>query len=368
MQKSVALRKRPAIPRQLKIEKFWAIYLCAVIVLVFAVIIWLTQLHRMMVAYEASMPYHQAQEVVSALEQGDYRSLYNKLDAVAQGESEAQFSAYLSGKIQRRPISYAASHAPSAEEKIFTLSTDAAAFAKITLTQTEGADAFGNRGWALKSVTMPNIVTDEYFLTVPDEYTAFVDDKQLGEESIVERNIPMEHDGHLPEKKVHVPTYTKYRVARSFSEPKFRVLDKKGNEAAIESPAKGEFKAGLQYDESVRKSQSKRAVEIAKAYGLFSIGRLSKQKFLAQILPGTAAYDMIYKYDERWFVKNSGYKFTKVKASKFYPYSKNCYSCEVTYELVLKAANGKKQTYPTKLTLYMFKTDKFKVYDMVISQ
>ena len=351
-----------------KIEKFWAIYLSVVFVLVFAIVVWLIQLSRMMVAYESSMPYHAAQEVVSALDVGDYQSLYRKLDATTQGESEAQFAGYLSGKIARQPISYAQSHSPSAEETIYTLSVNNAPFAKLTLAQTEGADAYGNHAWTLKSVSMPGTVTSEYTLTVPDEYKAFADDVLLVESDIAEKHIPMDCAPHLPEKKVHIPTFTKYKITRSFSEPKFRVLDKKGNEVPLSEVGKGEFKGELQYDEAVRKSQSKRAVQVAKAYGMFSIGRLSKKKFLEQILPGTAAHNMIYKYDERWFVKNSGYSFANVKASKFYPYSKSCYSCEVSYDLVLKAANGKKQTYPTKLTLYMYKTDKFKVYDMVISQ
>ena len=354
--------------RTIQRDKFWTIYLSVVIVFIVLIVIWLSQLHRMLVAYEASMPEHVARAVAQSLGNGEYKTIYGKLDATMQGETEVQFSKYLSAKIANQPVDIAVAHASSPDEKAFTLSAGGSTFARLTLSATEHTDAYGNHGWALKGVSMPNAPKSEYFLTVPDESKVFVDEQLLGEDAIVERDIPMDCAGHLPASKVHVPTWTKYRVVRSFSAPKFRVLDRSGNEVETIDLGDGEYKVDLVYDEAVRKSQGKHAVEIAKAYGLFSIGRLSKDKFLGYTLPGTAVNTMITKYDERWFVKNTGYKFTNVRAEKFYAYAGNCYSCEVSYDLVLKAANGKTQTYPTTLTMYFYKSGSFKLYDLVISQ
>ncbi len=359
------MQKRPTP----KLSKFWAIYLSVVIVLIAALVVWLTQLRGMLVAYEASMPQHVAQAVCDALTGGEYRQLYRQLDAAAQGETEAQFANYLSKQIERRPVSYVAAHARDPEKKLFKLLAGEQVFAQLTLSATEEADRYGNRGWAVSGVSLPNAQKSEYILTVPDESVVLDGELKLGEEYIVEKDIPMDCDGHIPAKKVHVPTWTKYRVVRSFSQPTFRVLDRNGQQVPLTETAEGEFRCELSYDDAVKKAQGKRAVEIAKAYGMFSIGRMKKANFMGYVLSGTAAYNMIYKYDERWFVKNSGYKFENIKAEKFYPYSKNCYSCEVSYDLILKGSGGKSETYPTKLTLYLYKSGgKFKLYDLVIGQ
>lgn len=353
----------------LKLNKFWAIYLSVVIVLIAALVIWLTQLRGMLVAYEASMPQHVAQSVCDALSSGEYKSLYRQLDAAAQGETEAQFANYLSKQIERRPVSYVAAYSRDANKKVYKLQAGGQTFAQLSLTATEQADGYGNHGWAVSGVSLPNAPKSEYIVTVPDESVVYADEVPLGEDAILEKDIPMDCDGHIPAKKVHVPTWTKYRVVRSFSQPKFRAVDRNGAETPLIQVGEGEYRGELNYDDAVRKAQGKRAVEVAKAYGMFSIGRMKKASFLSYVLSGTAAYNMIYKYDERWFVKNSGYKFKNVKAEKFYPYSKSCYSCEVSYDMVLKGSGGKSETYPTKLTLYMYKSSgKFKVYDMVIGQ
>ncbi len=351
----------------LKLNKFWAIYLSVVIVLVAALIIWLAQLRGMLVAYEASMPQYVAQTVCDSLSKGDYKTLYRQLDIAAQGETEAEFANYLSQQIENRPVSYVAAYAHDPNSKSYKLQAGDQAFAQLTLTATDEADGYGNHSWAVTGVTMPNAPKSEYILTVPDESAVYMGDTRLGEEYVMEQGLPMGCDGHLPATKVHVPTWTKYRVVRAFSKPTFRVMDRNGTETPLNETGQNEYRCELTYDDAVAKSQAKRAVDVAKAYGLFSIGRMKKNKFMGYVLGGTAAYEMIYKYDERWFVKNSGYKFENVKAEKFYPYSKNCYSCEVSYDLILKNG-GKSETYPTKLTLYMYKTDKFKVYDMVIGQ
>ena len=351
-----------------KIDKFWAIYATVVIICLFAVFIWLGQLHKMMASYEASMPQHVVQDVADSLSRGEYQALYRMLDQQMQGETEAQFGNYLSAQIMDQPISFAQARAASADETAYMLSADDKPFARLTLMPSGKTDAYGNPSWAIKSFALPNAPTNRYQITAPDIYTIFADDVPLGEEAITEKGIPMDCDGHIPASKVHVPTYTKYSVTRSFEQPQFRAADAKGNAIELVAVSEGEYKAELQYDDAVRKSQEKRVVEIAKAYGLFTIGRMSKAKFLSNVLTGTSAYQMIEEYDERWFIRNSGYKFKNVQAGKFFPYSKNCYSCEVSYDMVLKAANGKTETYPTTVTLYMYKTDKFKIYDMVIGQ
>ncbi len=208
--------------------------------------------------------------------------------------------------------------------------------ASFTLTKNGKKSSKGFEKYSLSDMELFYTRDNEVTLKVLKGSIPYVNGIPLTEDLIAEDNITHESSSHLPE-GVSGILYTLYKLDGLVSEPDVKVTDSEGTELSLTYDSDGGFYVTeLVYDKALEAEMSDRVIEAAKMFATYMQNDCTLTKLNPYFEKGTALYNSIKSTLQWAVIDHDSYDFEDIKASEFYRYDENTFSCRVKMTHVLK--------------------------------
>lgn len=342
---------------------FYRVYfaaVAAVLVLIVAGTFWLRGL---LADYESAQPKYVARDVVRMFEDSDFNGIYQVDTSAAQfaGGDEELYVNGLNNLAQGKTVAWSEMFSANEDEKNYSVTLDGERFATFTLVPSGETTKRGNRLWKLGSVTTlvqlqeaepeeepveesaPAEPEQVYLcrITAPTGYTVTVDGVTLNDENAQTSQKELFEAGFLPE-GVTNPAVTEYLYNSILSNPDIRATDENGEEMEVVAEERElTWSCRMKEDETYRQQYGNAAISLGKRVAKFISGDAGKkaiQKICAKNSPADEIFDNLYN---RYTTPHDGISFANEQVSEFYALSENCFTCHVSFDVVLDTKKGK---------------------------
>ena len=115
--------------------------------------------------------------------------------------------------------------------------------------------------------------------------------------------------------------------------------------------------------------QESRIKEITEIYGKYVVNYESFAKLSPYILPGSYAYSYLSRISRTniWLEVSRKPAFSDMKVYNYQSYTKDCFSCEVSFDLQVSYNSGSFKDYPTHMEyIFVKRSGKWYIADMVM--
>ena len=375
-------RKKKSIFR----STFYRIYFALVILCIVGIVFGVRWLNGLLADYESAQPKYVADEVGRLFETSDFEAIYEVDTSAAQfaGGDKALYTQELGELTRGGEVAWEASYSPSEDERRYSVTVDGERFATFSLVPSGETTARGNRLWKLGELTTlvqlqqpepepepePSAEPEQLYLcriTVPTGYGVTVDGVALDENNAQVSHKPLFEDGFLPE-TVPNPTVTEYLYDATSPAPELRVTDESGAEQPVNPVPDREqtWTCPLKEDESCRQQYGDPTLALGRQVAKYifkDAGKRSIQKICARNSPADQIFENL---SNRYTTPHTGISFQNEVVSEFYSLSEDCFTCHVSFEVVLKTKNGD-AVYPTAYTFCFIRQDGAgKLYNLLI--
>ncbi len=342
---------------------FYRVYFALVAVALVAIAVGTGWLKGVLRDYESAQPVYVAREAARLFETSDFKEIY-ELDTSARQFEEADKALYvetLTELAQGKEVAWSEAFSPSEDERNYSVTLDGERFATFTLVPSGETTARGNRLWKLGSVTTgvslkqeeavqeveaepePEPTEQTYLcrITAPAGYTVVVDGVTLSAENALVAEKQMFEAGFLPE-DVENPAMTEYLYDSLTWKPEIHAKDETGAEATVTAVKDREltWTCAMKEDTAYRQRYSSAAISLGKRVAKFISGDASKkaiQKICARNSPAKEIFDNLFNL---YNTPHDGISFRNEQVSEFYVLSDDCFTCRVTFDVVLKTKKG----------------------------
>ena len=371
---------------------FYRVYFVAVAVALVAIAIGTVWLRGVLKDYESAQPVYVAREAARLFEASDFDRIY-ALDTSARDFGEEDKALYvdtLTELARGKSVAWDEAFSPNEDERNYSVTLDGERFATFTLVPSGETTARGNRLWKLGSVTtgvslqqaeaeeppeeaLPEVeepAGQTYLcrITAPKGYTVTVDGVALSPENAQTSEKQLFAEGFLPE-GVENPAMTEYLYDSLTWKPEIHAADDTGAEVTVTAVEDREltWTCAMKEDDGYRQQYSKAAISLAKRVAKFISGDAGKkgiQKICAKKSPAEDIFDNLYN---RYTTPHDGISFQNEQVSEVYVLSENCFTCRVTFDVVLDTKKGKSVD-PTDYTFCVVRQGgSGKLYNILIS-
>ncbi|MBQ3424061.1 MAG: hypothetical protein IJH38_02545 [Clostridia bacterium] len=308
--------------------------------------------------YEAAQPRYVAQDVAKLFEEADYERLY-ELDTAAEQFSGEDRQLYLDGLMdltRGRTVSWDEGISSDEDVRNYSVSVDGERFATFTLVPSGETTSRGNRLWKLGSLSTlvelrqaqveepePEPVVQVYpcRITVPDGFRVNVDGVSLTADNAAVTSKPLFEADFLPE-GVAAPMLIEYLYDASVAEPVIEAFDEAGSASTVvREEGERTWRCDLKEDEGFRQQYGDAALALARQVAKFILGDARKksiQRICAKGSPAEAVFDNLYN---RYTTPHDGVAFQNELVDRCYALSENCFTCRVSFDVVLDTKQGK---------------------------
>lgn len=183
---------------------------------------------------------------------------------------------------------------------------------------------------------------------------------------VTEEKIAHDSCSHMPE-GVEGIYYTLYELRGLVSEPVITATNTVGEPLTVVYNEKENcYETELVYDEALASEQGDRVIAAAKNYAAYMQNDLSINKLTPYFEKGTELYNSIRSTLLWAVIDHDSYHFEDVRASEFYRYDENTFSCRVKLTHVLKRSRLEDYRDSMDVTFYLRKVgNDFLIYDRV---
>lgn len=347
---------------------FWKIYRIVLIVAFALVAVGLIYLTTVLKDYEAVQPKHVAKEVFDTYFKNFNAEEYAKT-CVSDGgfESEEDIAAALKSVTEGKEIKYY--RVSSGMEKSFKyiVKADDTKFASFKLVEDKDA---GTRFTSYKATDFQLYVNTGKGVTVevPAGYKLFVNDIQVGEDKITEKDVKTEESLHIPD-DVKPISYNKYTVSGLMKDPTVKVTDGSGKEATVDKTGDSTYKAYPVSDTALKEQYHAWILKGMKRYAEYmqhsSNNPVSFREISVYFDPSSDLYEDI-KTEENMFVWDyDSVEYENDVTDNYIKYDDNTFSCRVAFVQILHKSGKDDYKDHLDLTLYLRRVgDEFLIYDM----
>ena len=365
---------------------FYRVYFALVLLALVGIAVGTIWLRGRLKDYESAQPKYVAQDVARLFENSDYETLY-ALDTSARqfdGGDEAFYVDSMSALTAGKDVAWSEAFSASENERRYNVTVDGERFATFTLVPSGKTTPKGSRLWKLDSVTTnvqlqepepeptPEPEEPEHAypcrVTAPKGYTVTMDGVTLGAENaqLIERTLFEEE--FLPE-GVPNPVMIDYMVESPTVTPVFTAVDESG--AAVEVTMSVDkaltWSCPLREDESYRVQYTGAAVSLGRQVAKFTSQDAEKKSILKVCAKDSPAAEIFENLSNTYFTPHSSVAFRNEEAADFYVLSENCFTCDVTFDFVLKTSRGE-MVYPTHYTFCVVHDESAaRLYNILIS-
>jgi len=255
----------------------------------------------------------------------------------------------------------------SSNELLYTVRMNGKRLATFTLTTTGPLTKRGTPTWQLDSITTEAFLPVEYTVTAPADSIVSVNGTQLTAEHAIETDIPTKSNGLLPEGLVS-PTMTKYSVSLALGEPNFTSIDKFGKEQAVTSEGNRTYSVPLSSDDALKDTYEEHVINVAKKMANYTSDDLSEGRMIEYTAKNSPARKHVESFNNQWCPTHTGYDFEDMQTSKYYAYSDDCFSVEVTFKYIIHYRKVEDDVYDTVYTMYFTKyRDGYTLYNFTMN-
>lgn len=348
-------------------SKYMKVYLSVVAVFVALLVVACIVLWNLLDAYEKTRPRHVAEEIFNKyfvtfnvggfVEElnADVES-FESTESINQGVKEAYSGAELN---------FVSVSTDGEGNEKFVVTADNKRIAGFTVSKTDKTAGFGLKYAKVSSAEFFFAEYSDVNVRVPKGYTLMVNGKTVGDKYISKADIEGKSCQYMPE-GVEGVKYNDYKISGLFFKPTLKVMAPNGTESVISfDNVEKIYIADVVNDEALEAEYTEHILKAARAYTLYlsNDGPFSE---IAQYLDRKSPYyTRLSKVEVEWVRDHSSYKISNEKASEFYKYSDDVFSCRVTLDETLVRSGYKDYVEHIDVIFYLKKVDgKFKIYEI----
>lgn len=353
----------------LKESWFWRIYCALVVLFVIGLVIGLSVLSGVMSEYEDTRPIYTARDVLATLNARNWSEIYS-MDESAKTltqETPEQYAQYMNELTTGYEFSLKNILSLNEDEARYNVMMNGQKFAELTLEHSGEKTSHGYDRWQLKTLATTAMAANQYTITAPADSTVAVNGQTLTEANIIQRDIPTEAAGNLPD-GVMAPTLVKYGVNMSFGAPEsVTVTDKNGSAQEVTQDSENSWSAGLAYDDSIKAQVEEAVIKWGRRLAAYTTDDYSKSDLSSACINPSPARTYIRNMENQWAATHSGVDFENIKTYDYYVYSDSCFSCRISFDYIVHY-KAQDKTYPTLYTMYFAKDGgNFKLYSFTMN-
>lgn len=198
-------------------------------------------------------------------------------------------------------------------------------------------------------------------ITAPTGYTVKVDGNILGEESVIESDIPYEAVRYVPDGLAQI-TGKKYRYVANTAEPTVSCLSPSaiGSEITVD-PETGEYTAALVYDSYISSKFEQPALDAAETFARFLTNDATFDELAIYLYKSSRLFEQTRSTNTSFVTEHDGCEFRDESVSEYIVWSSDIFSCRVKLTQVLHRA-GAEDTVQTIDKVYFFRTEGTNTY------
>lgn len=345
---------------------FYRVYFVAVAVALIAIAVGTVWLKGLLSDYESAQPKHVASEVARMFETADFDSIYALDTSAAQfsGDDRELYLRELSAHAEGKSVAWSEALSADPDVRNYNVTLDGERFATFTLVPSGETTARGNRLWKLGTVTTlvalqqaePEPQPEEVpqaaeetpapepvslcRITAPPGYTVRVDGVTLTAENAQTSEKALFEAGFLPE-GVTNPPMTEYLYDAHTETPEVTATDDTGAAATVVPGDKPlTWSCLLKEDPAYRQQYGDAALTLAKQVAKFISGDGGKKSILRKCARNSPAQEIFDNLYNRYTTPHDGISFRNEQVSEFYALSEDCFTCHVSFDVVLDTKNG----------------------------
>ena len=338
-------KKHRFLPSLEGFKRFAVIY-AAVLVLI--LIVGLIIFSSFIGTYEKNQPVNIAASAVSDLSgDGAEKFLKSNISDSMMFEDQDSIISYALQSIQGKTLSYVENSDSRADAPSFNIKADDSVVAKLTLTSA-GKGAFGLNSWKIGNLDIASYIpnTHSYSVLVPEGYTVTINDVELSDSLITEKDtVPSQLSGVTQFAK-DLPKFNTYKVSGLLNVPEVKAKDASGNDVSVVTAAETIVVSGKPTDAFIQE-QDEFVKGALQTWGYYFIN-YNSPNLAHYVQTGSDLYSYIfgsdtmdpiptYFYDWEYI---SGVEFSTFEYGNFIQYSDDCYSVDVKYQLTVTFNNG----------------------------
>lgn len=362
-QQSAEKPKKKATKATVGTKVFYSVYAAVVVLCIVGIFIGLNALNDWLVSYEASQPDTKSQQVFDSLfAQPDWKNIY----AVSgmentKFESANAFAAYMTEKVGTDKLTYNKTSAGLSGGHKYLVKHNGENIAAFTLQNREQSE-LALPQWEMDTLEVFLKRTGYVSITAQPGSTVTVNGVALDESYIVRTTSTLVED-YLPEGMHGAKTVT-YYVDGLLTIPKIAITDESGAAAELHCDETGhDYSQMLPDSREIGDDQLALVKNAAQAYCRHMIGAGSG---LSTYFDTSSAIYKSITRNELWFGGYTGYNFSDITVSDFYPYSDSLYSARVSLTLNVTRADGSVKKFEVDNTFFVEKKSNgaWKIIDM----
>lgn len=331
------------IKKTIKIPLFWKIYITVVtIVLIGFVVLW-SILWTALKKYEQSRPEYAMDKVIEQIQlqdTGDFTKYVHTGENAYEG-SEALDEAvreYIKNVLCEGEWAYTKKSGEHTNDNpVYQLKKDGQKTDIIIYLEKRSKNE-----WTIADVSGLSCEGKTYEIIVPENSEVTVDGNKLGSEYVTETK-----DAEVLSnvaKHINMPKTTTYHIENVY-----------------------EF--GFEANSKLIEEQESRIKEITEIYGKYVVNYEGFAKLSPYILPGSYAYSYLSRISKTniWLEVSREPAFSDMKVYNYQSYTKDCFSCEVSFDLQVSYNSGSFKDYPTHMEyIFVKRSGKWYIADMVM--
>lgn len=344
---------------------FYPIYFGLLALAICAFALGLARLWRTLDDYEKALPVHVARAQERMFLERDFEALYAYEDPSRfPDETKQDYIRYALEQTGGKEITVSEARTGDADLRRYVVKLDGEPFAQYELAPSGQTSAYGSVLWTLASVKTNLVRPSEYFVTAPAEARVLVDGEALGEERVLERDLPVARMEYVP---ANAPkrTCTKYGFSRCFKTPSILVLSPDQVALDLARQPDGGIVAAMNYDDPLKAECEQRVFEIAKLIARYTSDDLDEARMLAHVVKDSPAYKALRAVDTQWFGKHEGYDFADMRSGRYLAAGEDCFVCDVSYRYLIANRDGTVRDYATSYVFCMIRErEKWLLYNL----
>lgn len=319
-------------------------------------------------SYEASMPIHGAEQVLTLFEQRRDGEIANYAGyQPCKFEDETAFTRFLDSKLGENPVYSLKKVRNTHETTEFILRQGEEPLATVFLKESEEADLFGNHTWSVDFLKDLWQTEEPLNLYAPEFVTLSINGVELTEEDANGQQEMVTAYRSLPVDYAH-PVLTGYTVYGLLHTPVITAKAADGSTceiAAVENEP-NTFLVKPRPSEEEQESLRQLAVESAQAYAKYITMDEAREKVLSYLIPDTEYYKRVRGFYNGWYIEHDSYSFENLEVSDFIRYSPDHVSCKISFLYVVMVGKERFE-FPSSYEVYMARTDEgWRVAEMPI--
>lgn len=351
-----------------KIGLFGKVYISVFSVLLGMLIVAAFVLWSILAAYESTRPNHAAENV--------FNKYFATLDfagfmkAVSPDESLFESAENINNsakeKFDSSKFEYFAVASDSEDLEQYAVVVDNQRIAYFTLKESAKTAKYGFKYYELYSGEMFAAPYGKAIIRVPQGYTLKLNGTKVGDGYITAKDIKSDSCNYVTE-PVQGILYTEYTVGGLFAEPEITVEAPDTTAVEVKYDKMEEvYTASVKYDDKLKEEQSDLVIDAVTAYTAYMSKDGSFDAIAKYLDKGTKIYEKVRRAEVEWVRDHYSFKITDKKASEFYRFSDDVFSCRVTMKETLKRHGYEDYVENIDVILYLHKKNgKFLIYDIV---